>query len=141
MLAHCDIVIMSEQARMRVPFAELGVPAEAASSYLFPARMGAQRAAEILFTSRWVTAEESVDLGIALRVVAADALMTEALDVANRIAAGSPLALRSIKALMRAHDAPFVAAARAREDEADTRLLGSAANVAALDRFGSTGRT
>lgn len=141
MLAHCDIVIMSEQARMRVPFAELGVPAEAASSYLFPARMGAQRAAEILFTSRWVEAEEAVNLGIALRVVAADALMTEALDVADRIAAGSPLALRSIKGLMRANEAPFVAAARAREDEAYTRLLGSADNVAALDRFGSTGKT
>jgi enoyl-CoA hydratase/carnithine racemase len=82
-----------------------------------------------------------VNLGIALRVVAADTLMSETLDVANRIAAGSPLALRSIKGLMRAHEAPLVAAARAREDEAYTRLLGSADNVAALDRFGSTGRT
>jgi enoyl-CoA hydratase/carnithine racemase len=141
MLGHCDIVIVSDQARMRVPFAELGVPAEAASSYLFPARMGAQRAAEILFTGRWVTAPEAVELGIALRVVPGDALMSEVLDTANRIAAGSPLALRSIKVLMRAHDAPFIAAARAREDEAYSRLLGTAANVAALDRFESTGRT
>jgi|ERR1700722_4607592 len=141
MLAHCDIVIMSEQARMRVPFAELGVPAEAASSYLFPARMGAQRAAEILFTGRWVSAAEAVDLGIALRVVAADVLMTETLDLARTMSAGSPLALRSIKTLMHAHEAPFVAAARTREDEAYARLLGSDANVAALDRFESTGRT
>jgi enoyl-CoA hydratase/carnithine racemase len=141
MLAHCDIVIVSELARMRVPFAELGVPAEAASSYLFPARMGTQRAAEILFTGRWVTAEEAVGLGIAFRMVAADALMTETLEFADRIAAGSPLALRSIKMLMRAHEAPFVAAARTREDEAYARLLGSDANIAALNRFESTGRT
>jgi 1,4-dihydroxy-2-naphthoyl-CoA synthase len=88
-----------------------------------------------------LTAGEAVDLGIAVRMVAADSLMTEVLEMANQIAAGSPLALRSIKALMRAHEAPFVAAARAREDEAYAQLLGSAANVAALDRFGSTGRT
>jgi enoyl-CoA hydratase/carnithine racemase len=61
--------------------------------------------------------------------------------MANRIAAGSPLALRSIKRLMRAHEAPFIADARAREDEAYSQLLGTAANVAALDRFGATGRT
>lgn len=141
MLAHCDIVIVSDGARMRVPFAELGVPAEAASSYLFPARMGAQRAAEVLFTGRWVSADEAVESGIALRVVASDALMTEALDLAHRIAAGSPQALRAIKQLMRANEAPQIAAARAREDDAFARLLGSEANLAALNRFDSTGRT
>src|SRR3984957_18024792 len=141
MLAHCDIVIMSDSARMRVPFAELGVPAEAASSYLFPSRMGAQRAAEVLFTGRWVTADEAVDSGIALRVVPNDVLMAETLELAHRIASGSPQALRAIKQLMRANEAPQILAARAREDEAFSRLLGSEANVAALDRFGSTGRT
>ena len=141
MLAHCDIVIVSDSARMRVPFAELGVPAEAASSYLFPSRMGAQRAAEVLFTGRWVTGDEAVDSGIALRVVPNDVLMAETLELAHRIASGSPQALRAIKQLMRANEAPQILAARAREDEAFSRLLGSEANVAALDRFGSTGRT
>ena len=141
LLAHCDIVIVSDDARMRVPFAELGVPAEAASSYLFPARMGAQRAAEVLFTGRWVSADEAVESGIALSAVASDVLMDEALDLAHRIAAGSPQALRAIKQLMRANEAPQIAAARAREDDAFARLLGSEANLAALNRFDSTGRT
>ena len=67
MLGHCDIVLIDEGARLRVPFAELGVPPEAGSSYLFPARMGWQQAAMVLLCSEWVTAPEAVDIGIALR--------------------------------------------------------------------------
>jgi enoyl-CoA hydratase/carnithine racemase len=140
MLAHCDIVLVSDEARLRVPFAELGVPAEAASSYLFPLRMGSQRAAEVLFTGGWVDAEEAVRCGIALRRVAPEALVPETMALAHRIAAGSPEALRVIKGLVLAAHADAVAAARGREDEAFARLLGSAANTAALDRFESTGR-
>ena len=139
MLAHCDIVIVSEDARLKVPFASLGVPAEAASSYLFPERMGAQRAAEILFTGRWMSAEEAVDSGIALRRVAPRLLMAETMTLAKSVAAGSPDALRAIKRLIRAPHAPLVAAARAREDEAFAELLGSVANTAAMSRFESTG--
>jgi enoyl-CoA hydratase/carnithine racemase len=89
-LAHCDIVLVSDEARLRVPFAELGVPAEAGASYLFPMRMGAQRAAEVLFTGKWVTAEEAVASGIALRTVAPEALMAETMALAGAIAKGSP---------------------------------------------------
>src|ERR1019366_4501602 len=39
-LGHVDLVLMDESARLRVPFAGLGVPPAAASSYLLPARMG-----------------------------------------------------------------------------------------------------
>ena len=68
LLAHCDLVLVDAGARLRVPFAELGVPAEAASSVLFPAAMGWQQAARILLTSDWVAAEELVGLGLALQV-------------------------------------------------------------------------
>jgi enoyl-CoA hydratase/carnithine racemase len=124
MLPHCDLVLVAEGARFRTPFAEMGVPPEAASSVLFPARMGWQRAAEVLFTSRWLTAEEAVECGIALRVVPADDLLAEALALAERIA-GAPLpALREIKATMLAGRADAVRAARAREEAAFARVLG-----------------
>ncbi len=139
-LAHCDIVVVSEDARLRVPFAELGVPAEAASSLLFPMRMGGQRAAEVLFTGRWVSAAEAVEYGIALRRVAPEVLMDETLALARAVAAGSPESLRAIKALLLASQADAVAAARGREDAAFARLVGSADNTAALGRFGATGR-
>lgn len=126
MLPHCDLVLAAETARFRTPFAEMGVPPEAASSLLFPARMGWQRAAEVLFTSPWLGAAEAVECGIALRVVPADELLPEALALAATIAAAPLVALRAIKATMLAGRADAVAAARAREEAAFAQLLGLA---------------
>jgi len=139
-LAHCDLVLIAEDARLKVPFAELGVPAEAASSLLFPVRMGWQRAAEVLLTGRWVDAPAAVECGIALRACPAETLLDETMTLAKQIAGHPPDAVRAIKRLMLAAQAPLVAAAREREDAAFAELLGSAANAAALDRFGETGR-
>ncbi len=124
MLAHCDLVLVSDEARLQVPFAALGVPAEAASSYLFPERMGAQLAAEVLLTGRWLTADEAVASGIALRRAVPGQLMAETMTLAKDIARGSPEALRAIKRLIRAPHAPLIAAARAREDQAFAELFG-----------------
>jgi enoyl-CoA hydratase/carnithine racemase len=126
MLPHCDLVLAADGARFRTPFAEMGVPPEAASSYLFPARMGWQRAAEVLFTSPWLSAAEAVECGIALRVVPAGDLLAEALTLAGAIAAAPLPALRAIKATMLAGRADAVAAARAREEAAFARVLGLA---------------
>jgi enoyl-CoA hydratase/carnithine racemase len=137
MLPHCDLVLMSENARCRVPFAELGVPPEAASSLLFPARMGWQQAARVLFTSDWVDAEEAVRLGIALSTHPPDEVLDVAMALATRIATAPLAALRAIKSAMLAARASDVSAARAREEAAFAELLSSAATVAALDEFGS----
>jgi enoyl-CoA hydratase/carnithine racemase len=123
LLPHCDLVLLAESARFRTPFAELGVPPEAASSYLFPARMGWQRAAEVLFTSPWLSADEAVAAGIALRVVPDSRVVDEALALAGRIATAPLPALRAIKATMLAGRADAVSAARAREEAAFARLL------------------
>jgi len=124
MLPHCDLVLAASGARFRTPFAEMGVPPEAASSYLFPARMGWQRAAEVLFTSPWLSAADAVDCGIVLRVVAGDELLSEALALAGTIATAPLVALRAIKSTMLAGRADAVAAARAREESAFARVLG-----------------
>ena len=126
LLPHCDLVLVSETARFRTPFAEMGVPPEAASSLLFPARMGWQRAAEVLFTSPWLSADEAVECGVALRAVPADELVPEALALATAIAAAPLVALRAIKATMLAGRADAVAADRAREEAAFAEVLGLA---------------
>ena len=59
-LAHSDLVVMADDARLRAPFCPLGVAPEAASSVLFPDRMGWQRAAWILLSGEWVDAQTSV---------------------------------------------------------------------------------
>jgi len=126
LLPHCDLVLAAAGARFRTPFAEMGVPPEAGSSYLFPARMGWQRAAEVLFTSPWLDAGEAVACGIALRVVPDERLMDEALDLAGVVAAAPLAALRAIKATMLAGRADAVAAARAGEEAAFAQVLGLA---------------
>jgi len=140
LLLHCDMVFIDSAARLRVPFAELGVPPEAASSYLFPLTLGWQRAVRLLFTGAWLGAEEAVAAGVALAAYPGDRLMDETMAVARAVAAAPLEALRTSKRLLLAQRAPAVTEARRLEEAAFAELLGTEANVAALDRFGTTGR-
>ena len=135
MLAHCDLVLVDPGARLRVPFAELGVPAEAASSVLFPAAMGWQRAARVLLTSDWVTAPELVELGLALEVSAAGEVLDETVALAARIAGHPRAATRAITSLMRRGRRDAVVEANRREQGAFGQLLGGAAQSGTLADF------
>jgi enoyl-CoA hydratase/carnithine racemase len=135
LLAHCDLVLVATEARLRVPFAELGVPAEAASSFLFPATMGWQQAARILLTSDWVGADELASLGLALRTCDPGAVLDETVELAARIAAHPRGATRAITSLMRAARRDAVLDANRREQGAFARLLASAAQQGTLADF------
>lgn len=115
-LPYCDIVLVAESARLRVPFSELGVPPEAGSSVLFAELIGWQRAAELLLTSRWIDATEAVDIGLALRRCADAEVLVEATALAREIASKSPYSTRVIKELMVAGRGSRSSDARAREE-------------------------
>ncbi len=123
MLSFCDLVFMARTARLRAPFAAMGVPPEAASSILFPLRMGWQKAARALLGSAWLTAEEALASGLVTAVCADETVLSEALAAANVIAEHDRRATRTIKTLMRAGERDLVAAARAREDDAYRQLF------------------
>ena len=57
-LGHCDFVYMSSSARLRTPFTQLGLTAEAGSSVTFAMKMGWQNAAHVLMSSDWFSADE-----------------------------------------------------------------------------------
>ena len=135
MLLHCDVVYVSERARLRVPFVPLGVVPEAASSYLLPAVVGWQRAAEVLFTADWIDAARAVELGIASRVFPPAELLPAARAIAARIAAGPLGAIRHTKRLLLATRADQVRAARAREDAAFAERIGTPENLEAVAAF------
>ena len=116
LLPFCDLVLVDETARMRVPFSELGVPPEAASSVLFADRIGWQRAAEILLTARWVEANEAVEIGLALRTTPAGEALSQARDLANTIASKSAYSTKVIKQLMVAGRGTRTQEARSREE-------------------------
>jgi enoyl-CoA hydratase/carnithine racemase len=135
LLPHCNLVLVDAGARLRVPFAELGVPPEAASSLLFPALMGWQQAARVLLTSDWVSAPELVDLGLALKVCEPGTVLDETVALAAGIATHPRAATRASSSLVRAarHDA--LLEANRREQAAFAQLLGSAVGSGTLAEF------
>lgn len=98
----CDMRFASAEARLGLPEINLG---------LFPGGGGSQRllrlcgrgvAAELMMTGEIIGAEEACRVGLVNRVVASDRLLPLTLEVAGRIAAKSPFALRAIKDSLRA---------------------------------------
>jgi enoyl-CoA hydratase/carnithine racemase len=135
LLPHCNLVLVDAGARLRVPFAELGVPPEAASSVLFPALMGWQQAARVLLTSDWVSAPELVELGLALKVCDAGTVLDETVALAARIAAHPRSATRASSSLVRAARRDAVLEANRREQREFAALLGSAVGSGTLAEF------
>jgi len=135
MLLHTDVNYIAAGARLRAPFVTLGVVPEAGASLLLPLLVGQQRAAELLFTARWIDAAESVALGLTFAVVAPEQLLETALAKAAEIAANPPDAVQHTKRLLRVWRRPQVFAARAREDQAFTERLGTPENAEAIAAF------
>ena len=123
MLAHCDLVFVSDQARLLAPFTNMGVAPEAASSYLLPRRMGRQRASLSLFASDWVSAEDAVATGLAVQRCSPDALVDETMELAVRIASKSLPSLMATKRLLLDAEREGIARARTLENQAFAELL------------------
>ena len=123
MLLHCDLVLVSENARLRAPFTRMGVAPEAGSSFLLPRRMGRQRAALALFTSDWIQPEEAVEHGLAVQVCPADRLIAEAVELASRIAEHPLPSLMATKRLVIDADHDDILRARELEGRAFAVLM------------------
>jgi enoyl-CoA hydratase/carnithine racemase len=134
-LLHCDLAIIAQGARLKVPFVSLGVVPEAASSYLLPLHVGPQNAAEILYTADWVTSSRAVEIGLALREVPPEELMADAKALAARIAVHPLGSLRHTKRLVRAGRIDAIRAARSREDAAFVERVGTPENIEAITAF------
>ena len=123
MLAHCDIVFVSDQARLLAPFTNMGVAPEAASSYLLPRRMGRQRASVSLFTSDWISAEDAIATGLAVQQCRPDALVDDTMELATRIASKSLPSLMATKRLLIDAEREGIERARTLENQAFAELL------------------
>ncbi len=130
-----DLVYVGRSLRMRLPFASLGLPPEIASSYTLQAAIGRQRAAELMFTAEWIDAERAVEVGIAARSFADDALLPSTLAKASEIARWPTSALVSIKRCLRTAHRAGIEAAREIEESEMARLGGSPENIEAVTAF------
>jgi enoyl-CoA hydratase/carnithine racemase len=135
MLPYCDLVLVSETARFRLPFASLGVVPEAGSTFTLPTVMGWQAAAHAFFTAEWFDAARAVETGLASRICEPDALLDDALSVARSIARMPVVSLVETKRLLLGTRLDAARAARAREEEVFRSLTGAPANREAIAAF------
>lgn len=101
MLLHIDLVVAADNARLMTPFVDLGAVPEAGSSKLLPAWLGYQRAARMLLLGEPLSAAEAYQAGLVSKLVSVDELAEAGREIAARLAAKPPLALRESKRLMR----------------------------------------
>ncbi|MFT4561307.1 MAG: enoyl-CoA hydratase/carnithine racemase [Gammaproteobacteria bacterium] len=135
-LAHCDLVLMASDARLKTPFPQLGLAPEAGSSSTFIERMGWQNAAYTLMSGRWFSAAECLEMGLVWRVCESKGLLDDTLAIATEIARNPIPSLIATKELMLASGRPAQAwAAHEREAKAYERLLGAPANAEAVAAF------
>lgn len=101
MLLHCDFVLAEDGSRFVMPFVDLGLVPEAASSLLLPRIAGRRRAARYLLLGEKFGADEALDLGIASHKVARGELKTALDTLIAALLAKPPEALRQTQALLR----------------------------------------
>ena len=123
LLMHCDLVYASERAKFAMPFTQLGLCPEFASSVLLPRIAGYQRAAEKLLLGEPFDAHEAERMGLVNRVLPAEELMTFAQTQAAKLAALPSESLRITKQLMQADLQSAIAGAMHSEMQHFTQLL------------------
>jgi enoyl-CoA hydratase/carnithine racemase len=101
MLMHCDLVYAADNAKFALPFTQLGLCPEAASSLLLPQIAGYQRAAEKLMLGESFGAEEAREMGLVNKVLAVDQLGAFARAQAEKLAALPASSIRATKHLMK----------------------------------------
>lgn len=130
----CDMAIASMQARFIQSFVSVGLIPDCGGLWLLPKAVGMQKAKELMYSGAPVSAEEAVRIGLINDSVPPDELDDKVRTVAGRIAQGSPVALRSMKELLRT---PYRSLRELLEDEARVQadLLGGPDYVEGVAAF------
>ncbi|RUO26213.1 enoyl-CoA hydratase [Aliidiomarina minuta] len=102
LLLHCDLIYAAEDAVFALPFVDLALVPEAGSSLLLPQICGYPRAAELLLLGEAFNAQKALQFGLLNSVVKNSQLAAEVNQVADKLAAKPPQALRNSKKLLKA---------------------------------------
>ena len=105
MLLHCDLVLAAPNALFSLPFVDLALVPEAASSLLLPRLIGRQRAAKHLILAEPFDAETALRYGLVTGICGETELDLRLQDTARRIAAKPPEAVMLTKRLITSTDA------------------------------------
>ena len=135
MLFHCDLVYAGDNAAFSMPFVNLGLCPEAASSLLVPQMLGYHRAAEALLLGEPFMAEAALEVGLVNRVLPPLEVAGYAQAVARKMAAKPISSLIETKRLMKKGQLKPVMEAMAEEGVSFGRMLGEPAAKEAFGAF------
>jgi enoyl-CoA hydratase/carnithine racemase len=105
LLLHCDLAYCGRGARFQLPFVNLGLCPEAASSLLLPRIAGHVRAAEMLLLGEMFDAAKALEIGLVNEVLADEAVLPHARERAAQLVRQPAAAVRLTKRLLKAADA------------------------------------
>jgi len=100
MILPFDIRIASESARLGIVFNRRGIVPEIASPWILPRLIGISKAAELMYTSRILNAQEALEFGLVSRVVPDDKLMDTAREIAEEIVLCAPVCVSLTKRML-----------------------------------------
>ncbi|CAI8699374.1 Enoyl-CoA hydratase [Pseudomonas sp. IT-P100] len=136
LLLHCDLVYISRDARLRMPFVNLGLCPEFGSSLLLPRLLGHAKAAELLLLGEGFSGEQAAEWGIATEALGSgEAALAKAREMALRFESLPPEAVRISKQLMKAPDREQLRKVIEEEGALFTQRLRSPEALAALSGF------
>ena len=135
MLLHCDLVYAGDNAAFSLPFVNLGLCPEAASSLLLPQMFGYHRAAEALLLGEPFMAEAALEIGLVNRIVPPTEVNAMAQTQARKLAAKPLTSLVETKRLMKKGQAVQVAQQMDEEGAVFGRMLREPAAREAFTAF------
>ena len=135
MLLHCDLIYAGDNAAFSMPFVNLGLCPEAASSLLVPQLMGYPRAAEALLLGEPFTAETALEMGLINRIVPPLEATVLAHQQARKLAAKPLPSLIETKRLMKKGQAAVTAERMMEESVSFGRMLSEPAAREAFTAF------
>ncbi|MDT3232335.1 enoyl-CoA hydratase-related protein [Pseudomonas synxantha] len=136
LLLHCDLVYISRNARLRMPFVNLGLCPEFGSSLILPRLLGHAKAAELLLLGEGFTGEQAAVWGIATEALGSgEAALAKAREMAERFESLAPGAVQVTKQLMKSVDREQLRQVIEEEGALFTQRLRSPEAIAALSGF------
>ncbi|WP_338492649.1 enoyl-CoA hydratase-related protein [Pseudomonas trivialis] len=136
LLLHCDLVYISRDARLRMPFVNLGLCPEFGSSLILPRLLGHAKAAELLLLGEGFTGEQAAAWGIATEAMGSgEATLAKAREVAQRFETLAPGAVQVSKQLMKSVDREQLRRVIEEEGALFVQRLKSPEAIAALSGF------
>ena len=123
LLMHCDLVYLADNAKLSMPFTQLGLCPEFASSMIFQNIVGYQRAAEKLMLGEAFSAQEAFEMGFVNKVLPLAELLPYAQQQAAKLAALPAASIRVTKRLMKGTQPQAVATKMMEENQHFAAML------------------